>query len=47
MEISYLNGRAYAGHYEVIVVDTDATEANAGVRVDQSGLYLKKGHYGN
>ena len=47
MEISYLNGRAYAGHDEVIVVDTDATEADAGVRVDQSEFHLKKGHYGS
>lgn len=31
MWITYLNGRAYARHDEVIVVDTDTTEANAGV----------------
>ena len=31
MRITYLNGRAYARHDEVIVVDTDTTEANARV----------------
>ena len=31
MQITYLNGRAYARHDEVIVVDTDTTEANARV----------------